>query len=80
VTDIELIEKKVAFIEARVRELRELSRPAAIATDVREERFAAYTLQIAVQAALDVATAISREWHCRCTETVKSDALSSANR
>jgi uncharacterized protein YutE (UPF0331/DUF86 family) len=58
VTDIELIEKKVAFIEARVRELRELSRPAAIATDVREERFAAYTLQIAVQAALDVASHI----------------------
>jgi uncharacterized protein YutE (UPF0331/DUF86 family) len=58
VTDVELIEKKLAFIETCVRELRALSRPAAIATDLREERFAAYTLQIAVQAALDVASHI----------------------
>ncbi len=57
-TDVELIEKKLAFIETCVRELRTLARPAAIATDLREERFAAYTLQIAVQAALDVASHI----------------------
>ncbi len=57
-TDVELIEKKLAFIETCVRELRALSRPAAIAIDVREERFAAYTLQMAVQAALDVASHI----------------------
>lgn len=60
-TDIELIEKKLAFIETCVRELRALSRPAAIATDLREERFAAYTLQIAVQAALDVAGLAERD-------------------
>jgi hypothetical protein len=58
VTDVELIEKKLAFIETCVQELRTLARPAAIATDLREERFAAYTLQIAVQAALDVASHI----------------------
>jgi uncharacterized protein YutE (UPF0331/DUF86 family) len=58
VTDLELLEKKLAFIETCVRELRALARPAAIATDVREERFAAHTLQIAVQAALDVASHI----------------------
>lgn len=60
-TDVELIEKKLAFIEACVRELRTLSTPAAIATDVREERFTAYTLQIAVQAALDVASHIASD-------------------
>ena len=57
-TDVGLIEKKLAFIETCVQDLRALSRPAAIATDLREERFAAYTLQIAVQAALDVASHI----------------------
>jgi hypothetical protein len=51
-TDIELIEKKLAFIETCVQELRTHSNPALIATDLREERFAAHTLQIAVQAAL----------------------------
>ena len=57
-TDPELVEKKLAFIETCVQELRTLSDPARIPTDVREERFAAHTLQIAVQAALDVASHI----------------------
>jgi uncharacterized protein YutE (UPF0331/DUF86 family) len=57
-TDIELIEKKLAFIETCVRELRDLCRPENIEHDVREERFAAHTAQIAVQAALDVASHI----------------------
>jgi uncharacterized protein YutE (UPF0331/DUF86 family) len=57
-TDAELIEKKLAFVETCVKELRTLSRPALIATDLKEERFAAHTLQIAVQAALDAASHI----------------------
>ena len=57
-TDAPLIAKKLAFIETCVRELRELARPEAIATDVREERFVAHTLQIAIQSALDVASHI----------------------
>lgn len=57
-TDAELIEKKLAFVETCVRELRTLSQPALIATDLREERFTAHTLQIAIQAALDVASHI----------------------
>ncbi|MGQ0654087.1 MAG: type VII toxin-antitoxin system HepT family RNase toxin [Betaproteobacteria bacterium] len=57
-TDVELIEKKLAFVETCVRELRTLATPALILTDLREERFAAHTLQIAVQAALDVASHI----------------------
>lgn len=55
-TDPELIAKKLAFVETCVRELRTLGRPAEIETDVREERFAEHTLQIALQAVLDVAS------------------------
>jgi uncharacterized protein YutE (UPF0331/DUF86 family) len=58
VTDKELIDKKLALIETCVDQLRRLARPEAIATDVREERFVEHTLQIAIQAALDVASHI----------------------
>lgn len=54
-TDPDLVAKKLAFIETCVRELREIARPAEIGRDVREERFVEHTLQIAIQAALDVA-------------------------
>jgi uncharacterized protein YutE (UPF0331/DUF86 family) len=37
VTDADLIAKKLALIETCVQQLRQLARPAAIATDVREE-------------------------------------------
>ena len=57
-TDVELLEKKLAFIETCVRELRQLSQPERIAHDIREERFVAHTLQIAIQAALDIASHI----------------------
>jgi uncharacterized protein YutE (UPF0331/DUF86 family) len=57
-TDIDLIEKKLAFIETCVHELRQLSHPERLAYDIREERFVAYTLQIAIQAALDIASHI----------------------
>lgn len=53
-TDAELVAKKLAFIETCVRELRTLSRPELIAEDVREQRFVEHTLQLAIQAALDV--------------------------
>ena len=55
-TDPELVAKKLALIETCVRELRSLARPEAIYDDVREERFIEHTLQIAIQAALDVAS------------------------
>ncbi len=57
-TDHELIAKKLAFIETCVQQLRTMARPERLASDVREERFVEYTLQIAVQAALDVASHI----------------------
>ncbi len=54
--DADLVAKKLAMIETYVRELEELARPEALRTDVREERFVEHTLQIAIQAALDVAS------------------------
>lgn len=57
-TDAELVSKKLALIETYVRELRELANPAALASDVRERRFVEHTLQIAIQAMLDVASHI----------------------
>ncbi|MBK1704634.1 type VII toxin-antitoxin system HepT family RNase toxin [Halochromatium glycolicum] len=57
-TDADLVRKKLAFIETCLGDLRRLAQPEAITLDLREERFAAYTLQIAIQAALDVASHI----------------------
>lgn len=57
-TDPDLVAKKLAFIETCVRELRTLARPERIADDVREERFVEHTLQLAIQAALDVGSHI----------------------
>lgn len=57
-TDSELIAKKPAEIESYIRELRTLAKPEKIATDLKEERFAAHTLQLAIQPALDVASHI----------------------
>jgi uncharacterized protein YutE (UPF0331/DUF86 family) len=60
-TDVDLIEKKLAFIETCVRQLRDLGQPERIPVDLREERFAAHTLQIAIQAAQDIASHIVSE-------------------
>ncbi len=57
-TDLDLLAQKLAFIETCVHELRTLARPAEIQRDVREARFVLHTLQIAIQAALDVASHI----------------------
>jgi uncharacterized protein YutE (UPF0331/DUF86 family) len=57
-TDPELVEKKLAFIETCVAELRRLARPERMESDLREQRFVLYTLQVAIQAALDAASHI----------------------
>jgi uncharacterized protein YutE (UPF0331/DUF86 family)/predicted nucleotidyltransferase len=49
---------RLTDLETYVEELRSLADPARIESDVREERFVEHTLQIAVQAALDVASHI----------------------
>jgi len=53
-TDPDLVAKKLAFIETCVGDLRTLARPDRIAHDLREERFVEHSLQLAIQAALDV--------------------------
>jgi uncharacterized protein YutE (UPF0331/DUF86 family) len=58
VTDPDLIAKKLALIETSVRELRTMAQPAKLASDIREQRFVEHTLQIAIQASLDVASHI----------------------
>lgn len=60
-TDFDLVSKKLALIETSVQELRTLARPEQIRHDVREERFVEHTLQIAIQAALDVASHIAAD-------------------
>ena len=57
-TDAALAAKKLAQIESCVSDLRRLARIDAIASDLREQRFVEHTLQIAIQAALDVASHI----------------------
>ena len=57
-TDADLVLKKLAFIETCLSELRTLARAERIAVDVKERRFVEQTLQICLQAALDVASHI----------------------
>ena len=57
-TDAALVEKKLAQIETYVADLRRLARPDDLAHDIREARFVEHTLQLAIQAALDVASHI----------------------
>jgi uncharacterized protein YutE (UPF0331/DUF86 family) len=58
VTDSELVAKKLAVIDTCCRELRELARLERIRSDVRERRFVEHTLQVAIRAAIDVASHI----------------------
>ena len=60
-TDRDLVLKKLAQIETYVAELRRLAKPADLGRDVREERFVEHTLQLAIQAALDVASHVVSE-------------------
>jgi len=58
VTDSDLIAKRLAFIETRLRELATMARLDRVHEDLKEERFVEHTLQLAIQAALDVASHI----------------------
>ena len=57
-TDQDLVAKKLAFIETCLCDLRQQARPDRLSADLRELRFVEHTLQIAIQAALDVASHI----------------------
>jgi uncharacterized protein YutE (UPF0331/DUF86 family) len=76
VTDADLIEKKLAFIETCLGELRRLARPEAIEHDVKERRFIEHTLQICIQAVQDVASHIVSD--LRLGEPATNQALLTA--
>lgn len=58
VTDVDLVAKKLARIETCVRDLRSRVKPDDVARDIVAQRFAEHTLQIAIQAALDIGSHI----------------------
>jgi uncharacterized protein YutE (UPF0331/DUF86 family) len=55
-TEPHLVAKKLALMETYLRQLRTEVRQDLVLTDLRELRFAEHTLQIAIQAALDIAS------------------------
>ena len=57
-TDSDLVAKKLALVETYLRQLRQHGDPTRITQDLRELRFYEHTLQIAIQATLDVASHI----------------------
>ena len=57
-TDPALVAKKLALVESCLSDLERLARPETLASDIREQRFVEHTLQIAIQATLDVASHI----------------------
>lgn len=60
-TDAGLVAKRLALIETCVADLRRDPRLDALRTDLREQRFVEHTLQIAIQAALDVASHVASD-------------------
>ena len=58
-TDADLVRKRLAFIETCLRELAEIADSDRVEHDVRERRFVEHTLQIAIQAALDIASHVA---------------------
>jgi uncharacterized protein YutE (UPF0331/DUF86 family) len=56
VTDLDLIAKKLAFIETCIAELRNVANLDRLFSDIREQRFIEHTLQLAIQSAIDVAS------------------------
>jgi len=61
VTDGALVAKRLALIETCVADLRRDARLDRLRSDIRELRFVEHTLQIASQAALDVASHVASD-------------------
>ena len=57
-TDVDLIRKRLAFIETCLRELAEFAEPGRVEHDIRERQFVEHTLQVMIQASLDIAAHI----------------------
>lgn len=62
-TDPDLLEKRIAFIEAAVARLRGMARLEALQSDLREQGFVLHTLQTAIEAAIDAAAHIVADQH-----------------
>jgi uncharacterized protein YutE (UPF0331/DUF86 family) len=60
-TDLPLIEKRLAIIDTCVSDIRRLARVDHLDTDILQRRFVERTLQVAIQAALDVGSHIVSE-------------------
>jgi len=60
-TDAELVEKKLTFILTSVAQLRANARTDHLTTDIVQRRFVEHTLQLAIQAILDVASHIASD-------------------
>ncbi len=60
-TDEALLLKRLAFLETCVHDLTHTARIELIRVDIREERFIEHTLQLAIQAVLDVAAHVVAE-------------------
>jgi len=72
-TDADLLAKRLAFIETCVQQLRTHAHPDRIHDDIRDRRFVEHTLQLAIQAALDVASHVVSD--LRLGEPVTNRAL-----
>ena len=57
-TDPALVTKKLAAIETALADLERLAQPGRMSSDLVQRRFVEHTLQMAIQAALDVASHI----------------------
>ena len=60
-TDAELVRKKLGRIERCVLDLEGLAEPDRLETDILMERFVLHTLQLAIQAMIDVASHIASD-------------------
>ncbi len=60
-TDAALLAKRLAVIDTCVVQLRTMVTAEALARDLKEQRFVEHTLQIAIQAALDVASHVASD-------------------
>jgi uncharacterized protein YutE (UPF0331/DUF86 family) len=67
--DLSLVAKKLAFIETCVVELRSITDLREIQRDLRVRRFVEHTLQLAIQACIDVGSHLCSAWRLGEAET-----------
>lgn len=60
-TDLDLLLKRLAFIDTCLQQLRDLAKPDLLTTDIKERRFVEHTLQVALQAIQDIASHLVAE-------------------